>query len=1189
MAEGGVRASGPNGRRVRNRGWSLPPESILKVEADSDDEGDVLAPVAPDASQPQSQPEEAAPTPPVSRGKKRKRAADQVAPRVDRFVLAPLVKIMRDALARGDHPRAAAAAALVLTAARGREGEPIEDGPNKRDNGNWSRGSHERAEYGEAEHAAIHAAMDIMRAHSSTSLTPDEEIRLLELARRCTKRGTDANEDDLVRIATVYYERFNDPDRAAAELLRDERAVVPPKGSKGAARRVPHSYRRLRLVALIKHGVWLKQSQFVNVGTPTQPRVPLNSTGTTAPGPGGRQWNQFELRRIEALAKDAEDALLRAQEKAEETGEKGDPVLAEARAQIRMAAGDVVGAREVLEDLADREDAGNVTAQEMLVNLLEEIKTAANPRRLVRSAPSSPGNKSEVSGDSDGDSDSDSDSDSSSDSSSDEDDDNDAHKALLERLGDVPDAHTMARCHLVVLKIDPANRDSVLGLTRAFVEAEADEARALLERDHIASQDAWRMASREKHATARAVLEALCAWAESTPDDAAPWRALTVAVTGHRWKALDAHFKYGAKSLADPVTTELRARGEVVGGADDIVHVFRGGGDPSPTAGRLATWATEFTAIDKRSLTSPEGIAALASRTAALAALFHEGDVAVVDAFVKDATKAVNVALRAVHGRKRIQRHPELSKGATKFAARYPSSRAVVKEALVAAKAEAAAEFAIRNEEVARDATAALGGDDARMAIVPAQSENAAETLYALPPVDPTTEEGAEILARRRERAPTWAEFHAIAEWVHAQRLAVVNRTPNEAGTRANRVATGGSRRTNRVRLQELIDVRDGRVLKRGMKRRKGDPRAVRVLTEPEREEITRLTRAIEAEERDRETKLARKAAGPKPECLSEKPVSRREVESAVRAEAAGTRAFSTAAKLLTRRNGLLETQLAALKDWKRRGGDLNGHDERTLARLERWRNNLTLVRNKLTRTRRRREVAAGMADAVRHHADVKGWIHSEEPCARCRSAGKASKYCGSDFADPGCDEAPEVQTFLPHRYGKITSHLVLDWEPSWMQSKRRRDQENANGGDETNDIKLVTGKRLARCAGCRHGQGSAATCGTRLARSCCVRSLDITVLLMPAQGPHERTRRRCDACKAGGVTPRLCGTTLAEPGCLRRFEAQMAEGSTSRCASCEGDGGEDAWKCGTRDAPAACMFTHPPSLVQRRRKTSAA
>ena len=128
MAEGGVRASVPNGRRVRNRGWSLPPESILKVEADSDDEGDVLAPVAPDASQPQSQPEEAAPTPPVSRGKKRKRAADQVAPRVDRFVLAPLVKIMRDALARGDHPRAAAARTRAPRDASGRSSDGLPGG-----------------------------------------------------------------------------------------------------------------------------------------------------------------------------------------------------------------------------------------------------------------------------------------------------------------------------------------------------------------------------------------------------------------------------------------------------------------------------------------------------------------------------------------------------------------------------------------------------------------------------------------------------------------------------------------------------------------------------------------------------------------------------------------------------------------------------------------------------------------------------------------------------------------------------------------------------------------------------------------------------------------------------------------------------------------------------------------------------
>ena len=95
----------------------------------------------------------------------RKVGGDRSAPRVDRFVLAPLVKIMRAALARRDHPRAAAAAALVLTATRGRDGEPRDDDPNARSVtvGHWTRGSRERAEYGEAEHAAIHAAIEILR------------------------------------------------------------------------------------------------------------------------------------------------------------------------------------------------------------------------------------------------------------------------------------------------------------------------------------------------------------------------------------------------------------------------------------------------------------------------------------------------------------------------------------------------------------------------------------------------------------------------------------------------------------------------------------------------------------------------------------------------------------------------------------------------------------------------------------------------------------------------------------------------------------------------------------------------------------------------------------------------------------------------------------------------------------------
>ena len=326
----------------------------------------------------------------------------------------------------------------VLTATRGRDGEPRDDDPNAGSVtvGHWTRGSRERAEYGEAEHAAIHAAIEIMRETGGrrrqrrprptttaarrdsgrraprdkrvggffsrrllnnnnniitqpaplTRLTPEEEIRLLELARRCTKRGTDANEEDLVRIATVYDEKLNDTDRAVAELSRDERATVPPKGSKGGARRVPHSYKRLRCVALIRHRAWLRQSRFVNASAGDADegeklRVPLNATGSTATGPpGGRTWSHFERARVESLAKDAEDAIGRAEEKADETGERGDPRLASARAQIRMAAGDVVGAREVLEDLAAREDMrGCLVAQTMLADLLDEIKAAANP------------------------------------------------------------------------------------------------------------------------------------------------------------------------------------------------------------------------------------------------------------------------------------------------------------------------------------------------------------------------------------------------------------------------------------------------------------------------------------------------------------------------------------------------------------------------------------------------------------------------------------------------------------------------------------------------------------------------------------------------------------------------------------------------------------------------------------------
>ena len=150
-------------RDSRKTGWCYPPESLLRAEADSDgdDDGPALG-----ASPPRS-PRRAAPSGGErwTSARTRKVGGDRSAPRVDRFVLAPLVKIMRAALARRDHPRAAAAAALVLTATRGRDGEPRDDDPNARSVtvGHWTRGSRERAEYGEAEHAAIHAAIEILR------------------------------------------------------------------------------------------------------------------------------------------------------------------------------------------------------------------------------------------------------------------------------------------------------------------------------------------------------------------------------------------------------------------------------------------------------------------------------------------------------------------------------------------------------------------------------------------------------------------------------------------------------------------------------------------------------------------------------------------------------------------------------------------------------------------------------------------------------------------------------------------------------------------------------------------------------------------------------------------------------------------------------------------------------------------
>ena len=104
---GGDGAPAKGRGRFRKTGWCYPPESLLRAEADSGGDDDGPALVRPGASPPRS-PRGAAPSG-VERwpsARTPKVGGDRSAPRVDRFVLAPLLKIMRAALARRDHPRA---------------------------------------------------------------------------------------------------------------------------------------------------------------------------------------------------------------------------------------------------------------------------------------------------------------------------------------------------------------------------------------------------------------------------------------------------------------------------------------------------------------------------------------------------------------------------------------------------------------------------------------------------------------------------------------------------------------------------------------------------------------------------------------------------------------------------------------------------------------------------------------------------------------------------------------------------------------------------------------------------------------------------------------------------------------------------------------------------------------------------
>jgi hypothetical protein len=228
---------------------------------------------------------------------------------VSSLVVAPLRRVAKDALARGDHARAAAAAALVLTVtmrARGGDGGGAIASAGQRARARG--GSREtKEEHAAAERDAIDVALAVFRAtkteggetpdvralqpyspharrpppapavrlpppprgavaasggsRAMTTFTADDEIRLLELKRAASARGTTENEDDVVAVALAYVALKDDPDRAIAELTRRERLAVR-RGVRGGDQFVRQDTpARRRAMALCLHAKYVKETK----------------------------------------------------------------------------------------------------------------------------------------------------------------------------------------------------------------------------------------------------------------------------------------------------------------------------------------------------------------------------------------------------------------------------------------------------------------------------------------------------------------------------------------------------------------------------------------------------------------------------------------------------------------------------------------------------------------------------------------------------------------------------------------------------------------------------------------------------------------------------------------------------------------------------------------------------------------
>ena len=321
-------------------------------------------------------------------------------------VVEPLRATLRECLLRRDAPRAAAAASLILSAVHAASDTPPPPTRALDEAADPAR----REAFAAAEREALGAYLELATTGTKTIFRANaaEETRARELARRSTTRGTRINEDALAELATSWVIASDDADRAAAELSRKERLAPGSRSATDGGRFASATPARRRFLALLAHGKWLRESGWGGEDEKKEEKTGGGGRGVSGvSGPslesrglgryppltlppldawwsgekeGGGTRSARSARpvgvsdaRVRRLAESAESAL-----DASAADDPGDAVVAVARAQIRLALGDVVGAERTLAAAA-KAAPGDADATMTYARFVEAMRRATEP------------------------------------------------------------------------------------------------------------------------------------------------------------------------------------------------------------------------------------------------------------------------------------------------------------------------------------------------------------------------------------------------------------------------------------------------------------------------------------------------------------------------------------------------------------------------------------------------------------------------------------------------------------------------------------------------------------------------------------------------------------------------------------------------------------------------------------------